>query len=716
MSNNLATLRAKHNFSRPQLADLVGVTTLTLGRWERGEAIPRKYSRDKLCEVLECNEEALGFPKERVSLVVTDTPQDLTAPLYDIAIPFAPTHPLVGREHYLTRIKAAFRETKSSVVLPALNGLPGVGKTSLAITLVHDPEIRAYFGGGILWAGLGPTPNLAGLLSRWAGLFGMSETQFAEFDEDQKRQALRTAIGTRSMLLVLDDVWKLEDALALQVGSHNCAYLITTRFPAIATHLAVGNAMMIEELNEEQSMHLLRVLAPEVVDREETKVRELVHAVGGLPLALTLLGNYLRKQAYHLSARRTAAALERLSNVNERFKISEPHLRSGTHPSLPSSVAISLASIIEVSDHFLTATARETLYALSVFPPKPESFSEEAALSVAACTTDELDELVDAGLLEYQGADRYRLHRTIANYARLHLWEQTEEIVMLRLLVYMRQYVKDHAKEYELLEQEITLILYTLDRAVTGDAFQSQVVPFVCVAAPFLLMRGYYQETQHFLDRAYELATASYESVDAATVLLLLGEINQKRGDLSHAAALVQLTIVLRLQGHLPEAEARIQEAFSLIKEIGNRRYMCIVQDEIGNLALARGNMEQALEAFQEMLRLCPHDDSEVQAMSMFGLACTYEQLEQWDQALSFGQQSLELLQQKKLMQRIERVQTWYTGLVQRLSNRSLSVESCICGTPLVRTSGSGRTRRYCSDRCRKRAQRERETSGNITK
>ena len=140
----------------------------------------------------------------------------------------------------------------------------------------------------------------------------------------------------------------------------------------------------------------------------------------------------------------------------------------------------------------------------------------------------------------------------------------------------------------------------------------------------------------------------------------------------------------------------------------------------MGNLALTRGNMEQALEAFEEMSRLCPQGDSEMQAMSLFGLGRTYEQLEQWDQALSYGQQSLELIQQKNQIQHIERVQTWYTNLVQCLSESeqsSRSVEACyICGEPLVRASGSGRTRRYCSDRCRKRAQREREASGNVAK
>src|SRR5437762_1496282 len=202
MPTNLASLRAKYNFSQLQLADLVGVTKLTLGRWERGEAVPRKYYRDKLCEALECNEEDLGFARDLVSLAVTNAPQDLVVPLYDIAIPFVPKHPLVGREHDLIRIKAVLQETESSIVQAALNGLPGVGKTSLAITLVHDPAIRAYFSDGVLWVSLGPIPILAGLLSRCAGLFGISETQFAELGEYQKRQILRTAIGISSMLRV----------------------------------------------------------------------------------------------------------------------------------------------------------------------------------------------------------------------------------------------------------------------------------------------------------------------------------------------------------------------------------------------------------------------------------------------------------------------------------------------------------------------------------
>ncbi len=43
-------------------------------------------------------------------------------------------------------------------------------------------------------------------------------------------------------------------------------------------------------------------------------------------------------------------------------------------------------------------------------------------------------------------------------------------------------------------------------------------------------------------------------------------------------------------------------------------------------------------------------------------------------------------------------------------------MESWIRGDPLGKPTGKGRARQYCSDRCQKRAHRERETDGDVTK
>jgi transcriptional regulator with XRE-family HTH domain len=442
MPSRLAQLRAqKENLSQLALADLLGVTKQTVSRWERGVMVPRQYFIIKLCKIFGCEKQDLGF---RNTKDVPDLgPQGLTSPdsvhsipsLYDSAIPLPPAVPLVGREQGLARIREELCHTSKRVTVTALHGPPGVGKTSLAIALVHEEPIRASFGDGILWAGLGPTPNMSGLLDRWGALLGLGET-FLSSDIQEKCKQIRTAIGMRSLLLVLDDVWQLSHAhVLLSVGGPNCRFLITTRLRAIAVNLDTC-PKGISELNEEQSIDLLRQLSPEIVEDEPEKVHHLVHTVGGLPLALKLLGNYLRKESYHVPARRRSAAFEHLEDVRGRFMINEPLVQPEAHPSLLSHESLSLDSVCASTFRLLRPSTQETLYALSVFPPKPESFSESAALIVTACSISELDELVDAGLLEVQGADHYRLHPIIADYARQHLDKQTERIVRQRLRVY----------------------------------------------------------------------------------------------------------------------------------------------------------------------------------------------------------------------------------------------------------------------------------------
>src|SRR5437763_16643597 len=104
--------------------------------------------------------------------------------------------------------------------------------------------------------------------------------------------------------------------------------------------------------------------------------------------------------------------------------------------------------------------------------PSPSSrpnrtVSQEAALVVADCTVETLDNLTDAGLLESAGSDRYTLQQTIADYARLHLKEDAG--AQDRLIVYAFEYVEAHKKDYELLERESGIILAALETASLTD-------------------------------------------------------------------------------------------------------------------------------------------------------------------------------------------------------------------------------------------------------
>jgi hypothetical protein len=50
------------------------------------------------------------------------------------------------------------------------------------------------------------------------------------------------------LLLVIDDAWRIEAALAFKAFGPRCAYLMTTRFPPIALQFAPNDAITISEL------------------------------------------------------------------------------------------------------------------------------------------------------------------------------------------------------------------------------------------------------------------------------------------------------------------------------------------------------------------------------------------------------------------------------------------------------------------------------------
>ena len=58
-AQQLQALRKKANLIQPELAQLVGVSVITLKRWETGVRTPRIEEIKKLCEVLNCTETEL---------------------------------------------------------------------------------------------------------------------------------------------------------------------------------------------------------------------------------------------------------------------------------------------------------------------------------------------------------------------------------------------------------------------------------------------------------------------------------------------------------------------------------------------------------------------------------------------------------------------------------------------------------------------------------
>ncbi len=612
----LREARTRLGMSRETLAAQLGISSYTLGRWERGEAEPGPELLPKLFAIFNMTATGLGF----------STPEHLdsihTQPLYDPAIPPLPVTSLVGREDELFYLRQQLTSDQH-VSLHTINGLPGIGKTTLAIALTHDPAMRQHFHNGILWAGLGPDPNISAHLGRWGQLLGIGEHQAARLNNPEAwALALRGAIGERSMLLVIDDAWSVEAALALKVGGPNCVHLVTTRAPAITARISVDQTLLLHELDDRHSIQLLRDLAPQVVEQEEEKTHRLVQAIGGLPLALTLVGNYLRKQGYSGLNRRIQSALARLNDARQRLTISEPQAPAVNHPSLAAGTALSLQSIIAVTDQQLDEAMRQALYTLSILPPKPASFSEAAALAVAQCSPDTLDALVDTGLLESSGAERYTLHQTIADYARLLLTGEQATRARQRLAVFMLAYVETHAQEYERLDQESSTLIAALEAAYTlqqPDLF----LRLVLACMPFMQLRSWYTLAKLYLQRANEMVRTQKDISGTIDTLRYLGEI-------AHT------------QGEFTRSSTYFQEGLTLTRQLDDKKRISTLLADLGRVTWKQGDYVQAEIFLQEGLTIAHQNEDTARIIDVLrALGALYNSIGDYVQAEKYLSEGL---------------------------------------------------------------------------
>jgi hypothetical protein len=352
------------------------------------------------------------------------------------AVP-APGPPLVGRSELFAELRT--RVTRGG--LQALHGLPGAGKTALALALVYDEATLEYFSGGILWAGLGPKANMDGILSLWSTALGVNVS--AALSTDERAQFLNAhlqhALSSKPFLLVLDDAWRWEDVAPFRhFTARGSALLLTTRDAGLARRFSRTPPVTAHELCEDAAVELLARACPEALEADAAAFRELARAVGGLPLALVLMGAEL---ATHASQPRwVRAALKRLDSAETRLALQDDQLRPGI-----SGLSLSLRAVIELSLDALPDEASRTAFdVLAVFASKPADFSREAILAIwnveEAVGDGQIETLYQRGILEATGEDRFTLHQVLASVATARFVQNSD--VAARHFAYYRDFVQ----------------------------------------------------------------------------------------------------------------------------------------------------------------------------------------------------------------------------------------------------------------------------------
>jgi tetratricopeptide (TPR) repeat protein len=289
------------------------------------------------------------------------------------------------------------------------DGMPGVGKTTLAVALARHPDIIRHFVDGVLWIHLGPDPHPAAAL---AALGTALDLDVISLPSGQARDLIQNTIGYRRILIVIDDAWDVASARLLRCGGPNCCHLLTTRKGEVARAFADGNRVeTVPELDVDSGFELLSKLARGTCEADPAAARVLVHAVGGLPLAIELLGGYLSAPERRYFAETAATALQELRDPRRRLELAAERLGSGEGETL------TLQATIELSLYGLPQPAVEAFHSLGAFAAKPVHFDRSAALEVTGVDPSTLAELIDRKLIEVDD-DQLATHQTIADAAR----------------------------------------------------------------------------------------------------------------------------------------------------------------------------------------------------------------------------------------------------------------------------------------------------------
>ncbi|MCY6489707.1 toll/interleukin-1 receptor domain-containing protein [Leptolyngbya sp. GGD] len=210
------------------------------------------------------------------------------APLPGVRLP----ENFVERPEALNAVKALLlEESEKPLVVSAIAGLGGLGKSVLATALVLDPEVQERFEDGILWVTLGQKPDLQSLLGDWIRTLDKSRESYSATTLEAASRYLQTLLIEKRMLLVVDDVWIGAHVEHFRVGGAACRMLVTTR----EAQIEGAEVHALDLMSEEEAIALVRQkLNRQWNPAQESEVKAFAKSLGYLPLALDLAANQVR--------------------------------------------------------------------------------------------------------------------------------------------------------------------------------------------------------------------------------------------------------------------------------------------------------------------------------------------------------------------------------------------------------------------------------------
>jgi DNA-binding SARP family transcriptional activator/tetratricopeptide (TPR) repeat protein len=616
------------------------------------------------------------------------------------AVPVVPRELPAGVGHFTGRadelaaltelLDKAAGEAPRTVVISAIGGTAGIGKTALAVYWAHQNAGR--FPDGQLYVNLrgfdpsGTPVAAAAAVRRFLGALGVAPASVPG-GLDAQVALYRSLLAGRRMLIVLDNARDAGQVRPLLPGTASCPVLVTSR-DQLAGLVAVDGAvpLTLGLLTPGEARELLiHRLGRERVSGEEGAAGELAELCARLPLAL----NIAAARAVLRPGRPLAALVSELRGTRQRLD-----------PLTAGDSAADLRAVFSWSWRTLGAGAAR-MFGLLGLHPGPD-ISVRAAASLAAVGCDQarraLDELTAAHLLTEHTRGRYAFHDLLrafaAEQAHIHDTEAGRCEARRRALDhYLRtghaaftvlypgwiplelpRPVPGVAPE-KLADPEQALAWYEAEHAVLVAAtfwaaeggFERHAWQIPCALGTIMERRAYWREwvivsevALGAAQRSGDLTGQAHSHHRLGQALLTRGSHPQARIHLRQALALfsalgdrarqgdiyVALSTTLSQDRQFTGALTCAQRALDLYRATSHLAGQSIALNNIGWFEAQLGRYEQALASCQQALGLSRQaGEHECEALTLDSIGHVHRRLGHHAQAITAYQQALQLEQ-----------------------------------------------------------------------
>jgi tetratricopeptide (TPR) repeat protein/transcriptional regulator with XRE-family HTH domain len=514
-----------------------------------------------------------------------------------------------GRGEQLSILNGLLKEVGGpgrAVVISAIGGTAGIGKTALAVHWAC--QVAGEFPDGQLYANLrgfdpsGPPVAAETVIRDFLGAFEIPPTRIPASAE--ARTALyRTVLAAKRVLIVLDNARDADQVGPLLPGSPGCFVLVTSRAGLAGLAAAEGAHLLtlgLPSLSEAREL-LARRLGTEPVAAEPAAADELIRLCARLPLALGIV------------AARVASCPRSLASL-----AAELGDAAGALDALDAGTASSSVRAAFSCSYQGLSTAAGRLFRLLGIPPGPD-ISVTTAASLAGLTPPQvrplLEELLQAGLIAEHVPGRFALHDLLRAYAAEQAAgsQDTEGSTALKRVLdhYLRA---GHDAALMIYRHRAMIPLPPSQPGVVAEKFDNYDQALV-----------WFELECHSLEAAIAAAADAGLDLYAWQISWTLVDFLHTRGDWNSLIATQNIAV---------SAARRLGERAG---EAVAHRSLARAYAESGDLHNASTHLGQALELYRDL------EDPAGQAHVHLGLGMVLDREGRYSEALSHAQQSLSL-------------------------------------------------------------------------